>query len=583
MSGRSWERTRAWPKTWAARRLLVLLGLVAALVLTTGPAATGRPRDEALLRVRLLIHEWRIEEAYAALQPLVASRARDPEVELLQGELLFLRGEYEAAAERMKAALDRDRAKLQNGEAQEARGLAELAASTAAVTRGFVEARSPGGHFIFRYRRGKDEVLIPYAGEALEKARLALAQDFGGAAPQAPGGPGGQGPAGAADAALPSAPVRVEIYDEVADLARVSTLTLQEIETSGTIALCKWNRLMIVSPKALVRGYPWVDTLTHEYAHFIISRVSRNTVPIWLHEGLAKFEERRWRGPSGGGLSPALDSLLLQAAQKKRFITFEQMSPSMAKLPSQEDTALAFAEVYSAVEFLHGRFGWAGLRAVIKDLSQGAQDLRAVAALYGASFAEFERAWKAWLKGRKPRARGVLYTDKLRFKKAPGAQGVKKAPAPGDEDDSGEISDPKARGFMRLGGLLRTRRRLVAAAVEYEKAQAQLGGAHPLIALKLGRTYLDLGDNDRAAAALEPARELYPDLAGLSAALGTAYLRKGDLRKAVPALEAAIYTSPFDPSVHCGLASAYGKLGQSALQSRATRACELLGPRAERP
>ena len=75
---------------------------------------------------------------------------------------------------------------------------------------------------------------------------------------------------------------------------------------------------MIVSPKALVRGYPWLDTLTHEYTHYIVSRVSRNSVPIWLHEGLAKFEERRWRGPSGGGLPPAMDNLLSQALARKR-------------------------------------------------------------------------------------------------------------------------------------------------------------------------------------------------------------------------------------------------------------------------
>lgn len=535
------------------------VGLV--LLLWVALAAGARPRDEAIVRVRLLIHEWRVEEAFAALQPLLTSRARDPEVELLRGELSFLRGEYEAAAEQLKAALAH--AKLSAAELMDARGLMELAASTAAVTRGFVEARSPGGHFILRYRRGKDEVLVPYAGEALEKARAALAADFG-------------GETAGADAVLPGAPVRVEIYDEVADLSRVSTLTLSEIETSGTIALCKWNRLMIVSPKALVRGYPWVDTLTHEYAHYVISRVSRNSVPIWLHEGLAKFEERRWRGPSGGGLSPMLESLLSQALAKKRFITFEQMSPSMAKLPSQEDTALAFAEVETAVEFLHQKLGWPGLRLIIKEMAQGAPDLRAVATVYGAPFGEFERAWKAWLKGRKLRTRAGLYTDKLRFKKSPSGPGAKKAPAPGDEDDSGEITDPKARGFMRLGGLLRGRKRLLAAAVEYEKALALLGGAHPLVALKLGRTYLDLGDNDRAAAALEPARELYPDLAGLAAALGSAYLRKGDLRKAVPVLESAIYTSPFDPSVHCGLASAYTKLGQQALAARENRACELL-------
>src|SRR5439155_1682145 len=83
------------------------------------------------------------------------------------------------------------------------------------------------------------------------------------------------------------------LYGEVADLAKVSTLTLKEIETSGTIALCKFNRLMIVSPRALVRGYPWLDTLAHEFTHFVVSRASHNTVPIWFHEGLAKFEEQR--------------------------------------------------------------------------------------------------------------------------------------------------------------------------------------------------------------------------------------------------------------------------------------------------
>src|SRR6202011_3245409 len=114
--------------------------------------------------------------------------------------------------------------------------------------------------FVVWYAPGKDSLLASYALEALEKAWAALGDDFG---------------------SRPSEPVRVEIYPEVSDLARVSPLTLKEIETSGTIALCKYNRLMIVSPRALVHGYPWLDTLAHEYTHFIVSRLSRNTVPIW--------------------------------------------------------------------------------------------------------------------------------------------------------------------------------------------------------------------------------------------------------------------------------------------------------------
>src|SRR5262249_52741222 len=156
--------------------------------------------------------------------------------------------------------------------------------ATANLTRSYGQTESE--HFVVRYPKGAEEILVPYAIEALEAARAALATDFDWA---------------------PPGKVRVEIHADVSDLATVSTLTLKEIETSGTIALCKWNRLMIVSPRALVRGYAWLDTLNHEYTHYVVTRLSHNTVPIWLHEGIAKFEERRWRAAAGGGLSPTME------------------------------------------------------------------------------------------------------------------------------------------------------------------------------------------------------------------------------------------------------------------------------------
>lgn len=543
--------------------LLVLLSLYGA-----GSSIAARKAD-ALGAVQRLLAEWRVEEAAAQLATVTSGSKADPETDLVRGQLLFHQGDYDGAAKLLRAAAAA--LHLSPAEATDVRGLAELAASTADVTRGFAEQRSAGGHFLIRYRRGRDEVLVPYAAEALEKAWAALGEDF----------------AEVADASLakPSGPVRVEIYEDIVDLSRVSTLTIKEIETSGTIALCKWNRLMIVSPRALVRGYPWIDTLTHEYTHYIVSRVSHNTVPIWLHEGLAKFEERRWRAPSGGGLTPQMENLLAGALAKGRLITFAQMSPSMAKLPSQEDTALAFAEVYTAVEFLHSKLGWPGLRRVLRELSQGRSDEQAVAAAYGGSFAQFERSWKGWLRGRKLRSKGSLFASRLHFRKVR-PQAAKNA-ASGDrskdqhaveDDDSGEVSDPRARGLIRVAGLLRSRGRYPAAAVEYEKAQVLLGGSHPLVALKLGRTYLTMGDADRAISALEPARELYAELPGINAALGSAWLKKGDARRAIPFLEAGIATNPFDPSTHCGLVRAYEQIEQATpLRERATWACRLLG------
>ena len=51
-----------------------------------------------------------------------------------------------------------------------------------------------------------------------------------------------------------------------------------------------------------------------------------------------------------------VEKLLAGAVRKKKFITYQQMHPSMAKLPSQEDAALAFAEDRAVFRllFLHG-------------------------------------------------------------------------------------------------------------------------------------------------------------------------------------------------------------------------------------
>jgi tetratricopeptide (TPR) repeat protein len=514
-----------------------VLPLALLLMMRAGAAVAAEKPAEHAYR---LIEEWRVEDAEPIVAQLVKQRPHDGEVAFLDGEIAFLHGDYARAAQRLKEAATA----LRTGAlAEEARGLRELADATDAATRGFAETR--GAHFVIRYQPGKDALLAPYALDALERAYAALGDDFGD---------------------RPPAPIRVEIYPEVADLAKVSTLTLKEIETSGTIALCKFNRLMITSPRALIAGYPWLDTLTHEYTHFIVSRVSHNTVPIWLHEGLAKFEERRWHAAPGGGLTPTMEHLLATGLARKHLITFEEMHPSMAKLPSQEDTALAFAEVYMAVEYLHQTVGWDGVRRVIAQLRDGRSDALAVGAVVGRPFPEFQRDWRAWLHGRRLKQRPGLIPTELRFKKAAGK------PTEASEDDTGAIAEERARKLARLGGMLRLRRRLRAAATEYEKAQALVGPGNLQVAGKLARTYLELGDAERAIAAAEPALELYPDQAGPSATLGEAWLKKGELERAQPHLEAAIAVNPFDPALHCGLERIY-RAKHDARTEREAKAC----------
>ncbi|HJZ88895.1 MAG TPA: tetratricopeptide repeat protein [Polyangia bacterium] len=502
----------------------------------TTRAQAARPEQ-----IAAWLEEWRLEEAEKAIADLEAARPHDGGPLYLEGNLRFLQGDYDGAAAKLRDAIAHDRTNLAW------KGLRDLVEATANLTRSFAETQSE--HFILRYPKGPEEILVPYATEALEATRAALAADFGWA---------------------PPGKVRVEIYADVGDLATVSTLTLKEIETSGTIALCKWNRLMIVSPRALVRGYSWLDTLNHEYTHYVVTRLSHNAVPIWLHEGIAKFEEKRWRGPAGSGLTPMMEHLLASALKRGRLITFAEMHPSMAKLPSQEDTALAFAEVYAAIENIWKKTGWAGVRKIVERMRDGASDTRAVADVMGEPFPEWEKSWKRYLLAQKYKLRPGLMPHRLKFKQGPAAA---RRSSKDDDEDTAELTVEKARRFARLAGLLRARGRTAAAVVEYEKAAAQLPGKEPLLQNKLGRAYLELGQLERAQSAAEAALEVYPEMPTPHVTLAEIALRKGDRTRAQEHFVAALRQNPFDPSVHCGLADLWRGQAQG---DRETQACRKL-------
>ena len=80
--------------------------------------------------------------------------------------------------------------------------------------------------------------------------------------------------------------------------------------------MCKYNRLMFTSPRGLVRGYGWHDTVAHEFVHYYVTKYSANTVPIWLHEGIAKFQEIRWRSQPMRHLAPPQEDLLARSLNR---------------------------------------------------------------------------------------------------------------------------------------------------------------------------------------------------------------------------------------------------------------------------
>ena len=518
--------------------------LVWLLAMTLSLAARAREGHDSAAAERLF-SEWRFDKAEQALAAQVKSQPSDPATLSAQGYERFLAGDYLASAAHFKAAAQ---SSPRNNAYKE---MAVLAEASAKVVKTHQERRSD--HFIFRFA-AEDRVLADYGLETLEAIRAALEKDLG---------------------YTPTRPIVVDILRTSSDLATMTTLTEDEIERTGTVAVSKWSRIMLTSPRAMRLGYEWEDSLSHELVHYAVAALTHDRAPVWLQEGLAKFLEHRWRAPAGLSLHPSMQHYLAKALASGKLIGFDAMHPSMAKLPRAEDASLAFAEVTTAIACLFARGNTAALREVLATVRDGGDARAAVARAYGGSgsWGDFERAWRQFMAGLHYKTLPGLEPVLAKYKKK--AAGAGRAP---NEDDAGGSSG-EAERYLRLGNMMLIRNRLRPASVEYEKGFRLAGNNHWIFAVKLGRTYLALGEATEAGKVIAGAEATYPELPWPHLIAGQAALAQGEARKAADALLQALAINPYDPSVHCSLAEAYKKLpdAPAGKRERAERDCRELG------
>lgn len=533
-----------------AARVAWCVAVLSAAAFAADPEDITLPqlRGEAKARIQNVdqeLSDWDIAGAKRELAALEALAPADVEpVAYYRGRIAFEEGRYAEAIEQLQKAGVEDRP----GSWQ------RLVKDTLAIV-GDAE-RHESEHFILLTPKGRDAVLAPWALDALEAIREALKADLGYA---------------------PEEKVRVEVVASAAELSKVSTLSTEAIKTTGTIAICKFNKLMITSPRAVVQGYDWLDTLAHEYTHLVVSRKSRNTVPIWLHEGLAKYLESRWRGPAGGAMRPSTLALLGSRVRRNTLVPFEKMHPSMALLPTAEDAATAFAEVYFAVRLIDVEGGPGALERLLSMMATGVSDRVAVERVMKRRWSDFEKAWMASLK-KQPYPKALVPMSSNEKKElADGGDGAKQKK--GREvsfGDFSEVAETEARRNAHLGELFRERRRMTAAAEVYQRAHDEVGDRYESISDKYALTLLELKRYGDAARVLEGSLAMHPGSASSNTHLGRIRLREKAWAKAKAAYLEAVAVNPFDPEVHVGLWMAGDALGDAALKARAATASALL-------
>lgn len=488
------------------------------------------PDPNEIFRGYQLVQDWDITSAEKFSQQLLKKYPESGDAHFLQARIEFMKGNYEHSWKILRQIDD-------NLEAVKEFKIHVDATRRAA--KNFISKETE--HFIFRFEEGPDEILIHYAEKALEDSYKVLGEilDY-----------------------YPEEKVIVEFYPDRQPFSKISPLTLKDILTSGTVALCKYNRIMMISPGSLARGFNWLDTLSHEYVHYLLTKKSRNHLPLWMHEGIAKYLETHWRN-GNEYLSPVMETVLFKALKNDYRVPLEAMMPSLAKLKNAEDVQLAYAEVSSMMEYLAKIKGPNIFSTLLEDLASGIEFERTFIKHVGQDLVDFQSSWEIWAK-------------KLELKNIPGIEVLttefknRKGLAPEDKGYK-QLKSRKARNFTFLGDILKSRDHVKAAIIEYKKALDESSSHSPVLFNKLAGTYLQTRKYHEAETLLKESLAFFPDFHTTLVNLGELYFSNKENETSRIYFEKALRINPFNPFVHMRLIHVYEKLGltrEKELQAR---------------
>ncbi len=412
----------------------------------------GRDVRAAEINARVLVAEelTRSFEYDAASRELdLAGAPDDPDVVVERARIELHKGNCDAAAAMlMRPAI----AKVER--AEEVSAIAKGCARATAAT--ILEKDDAAGVEV-RFQDENDKALFPGMVDTVVKAREAISRDLGTDFPR---------------------PTRIVVVRDSLTLSVMTGLPYSAAQTTGTVAVAKWGRVTMISPRAGHHGYPWKDTLAHELTHLAVTRITHDHAPLWLQEGLAKHEESRWRpaGPFDG--KPTPEAIVLRGIEKKLDLPLDKLGMSLAMLPSPEAAMVAYSEVTSFVRRLDAQ-GPDTLKKLLAEMAHTGDASQALQKTTGQDLAAWDKAWRTWL-SEQPK------------EKLPSYFGL-------NDDHGGEKDLAQTRDHARLAELLLERKHPDAALIELAKIKEETFAVPELRALR-ARVFLAADKKEQALA-----------------------------------------------------------------------------------
>ncbi|MEZ4221898.1 MAG: hypothetical protein R3B13_13275 [Polyangiaceae bacterium] len=470
-------------------RLAPLFALAALL-----PGLLIAPRARAAPSVQAISDAITELDVVRAKELLSRAQAETPGLSFERARLAIYLGDCDSAAAILSAP--------SFSGSPEGQALGDLARRCAGATAGSVVVDDEVNGIWIRLQDERDRVLVPFLTRAAVRARDQIGRDLGVELPR---------------------PLRLDLVRDLFSLSAVSGLPVEAAETTGTVAVARWGRVTMITPRATVLGYPWEDTLAHEITHLLLSRATRDFAPLWLQEGIAKREETRWRDerPFDDSYDPTAHarSALLSGSS----VGIDQLGPSIAMLPTPEAASTAFAEVTSFMNYWIEQNGLPALSLLLIDLKGiGTRDASAaMESVTGFGLSTWNLRWQ----------------KHLREMEAPKAR----AETPAVPKDLARL--------VRLGDLAYSRGHLRAAALEHDRAMKAfpVDGA---LRFRASRSWRGVGDAEQARSTLGEVAALQTAHGGWLALRGREQAAKGE-KGAATSFDTALGLDPLSEWVAC--------------------------------
>lgn len=478
------------------KRTLLALGVVA-IALTRGPLPARADDADRAREAHGAILELDVAKAHALLDDLAST---DPEVSLERGRLALYEGDYDRAA----AILSKPELSHSDAGAE----LLAVSEGCARATAGTVVEIDAARGINIRFQDESDAPLAPFLADVAAAAREAMQRDL--------------------KVDLPR-PLRIELVRDLFTLAAMTGLPESAAQTTGTVAVAKWGRVTMISPRAVPRGYPWADTLAHELAHLAQTRASRERAPLWLQEGVAKRQETRWRTGRALDDFPGADAVAAVGLDKGLGRPIDKLGGSIALLPTAEQAMVAFAEVSSFVRFWVNSTNEDALPQFLVRLRSSYGDDyvdQAMKDVTGNSLSEWNIRWLTYLGG------------------------VKRELPKGFHLGGGAPLPPEVHRGVRLGPLLLDGGHMGAAKTVLEPAQ-KLAPFDPLLRHRLATALFSLGLKSEAEKLISRMEDVHSEFGPWMALHGRWLLEQGEQERAEATFGTALQLCPLHPEVAC--------------------------------